>query len=90
MVIMSNFVTVDEGIFYTLMDGISLLWCGALIFSALMKIHDYTVLQTVLSTLASIVGMLAIAMLCLIFFSMFSEAIGYFSSLIQEIRIRLY
>lgn len=90
MVIMSNFVTADEGIFYTLFNALSLLWSGALIFSALMKIHDYTVTQTVFSTLASIVGMLAIAMLCLIFFSMFSEAIGYFSSLVQEIRIRLY
>ena len=90
MVIMSNFVTTDGGVFYTLLDSMSLLWCGALILSALMKIHDYSLLQTVLSTLASIVGMLAIAMLCLIFFSMFSETIGYFSSLVQEIRIRLY
>ncbi len=90
MVILSNFVTADEGVFYTLLNAISLLWCGALILSALMKIHDYTLGQTVLSTIASIVGMLAIALLCLIFFSMFSEAIGYFSSLIQEIRIRIY
>lgn len=90
MVIMSNFVTADEGVFYTLMNGISLLWSGALIISALMMIHAYTLGQTILSTAASVVGMLAIAMLCLIFFSMFSEAIGYFTSLVQEIRIRLY
>lgn len=90
MVIMSNFVTTDEGVFYTLMDSVSLLWSGALILSALMKIHDYSLLQTVLSTVASIIGMLAIAMLCLVFFSMFSEAVGYFTSLVQEIRIRLY
>lgn len=90
MVIMSNFVTVDEGVFYTLMDSMSLLWSGALIVCALMKIHDYTLGGTILSTVVSVVGMLAIALLCLIFFSMFTEAIGYFTSLIQEIRIRLY
>ena len=90
MVIMSNFVTADEGVFYYLMDSISLLWSGGLILSGLMKIHDYTMSKTVLSTLVSIVGMLAIALLCLILFSMFSEAIGYFVSLFQEIRIRIY
>ncbi len=90
MVIMSNFVTADEGVFYTLMDSMSLLWSGALILSGLMKIHDYTLGKTVLSTVVSIIGMLAIALLCLIFFSMFSEAIGYFGSIFQEIRIRIY
>ncbi len=90
MVIMSNFVTADEGMFYGLFDGLSLLWCGMLILSGLMKIHDYSLGKTVLSTLVSVVGMLAIALLCLIFFSMFSEAIGYFTSLVQEIRIRIY
>lgn len=90
MVILSNFVTADEGVFYGLLNGLSLFWSGALIFCSLMKIHDYTVSRTVISTVASIIGMLAIALLCLIFFSMFSEAIGYFSSLFQEIRIRIY
>lgn len=90
MVIMSNFVTADEGMFYTLMDNVSLLWCAGLILCGLMTIHAYTLGQTVLSTAASIIGVLAIAMLCLIFFSMFSEAIGYFVSLVQEIRIRIY
>lgn len=90
MVIMSNFVTADEGVFYTLFNALSLLWSGGLIICALMKIHDYTLGGTVLSTLVSVVGMLAIALLCLIFFSMFTEAVGYFTSLIQELRIRLY
>ena len=90
MVIMSNFVTVDEGVFYTLLDAGSLLWCGALIVCALMMIHDYKLGATILSTTVSVIGMLAIALLCLIFFSMFSEAIGYFTSLFQEIRIRIY
>ncbi len=84
------YVTADEGVFYGLLNGLSLFWSGALIFCSLMKIHDYTVSRTVISTVASIIGMLAIALLCLIFFSMFSEAIGYFSSLFQEIRIRIY
>ncbi len=90
MVIMSNFVTADEGVFYHLMDSMSLIWSGGLILSGLMKIHDYTMSKTVLSTLVSIVGMLAIALLCLIFFSMFSEAVGFFISLFQELRIRIY
>ena len=90
MVIMSNFVTADEGVFYTLLDSLSLIWSGGLILSGLMKLHDYTMSKTVLATFVSIVGMLAIALLCLIFFSMFSEAVGFFVSLFQEMRIRIY
>lgn len=90
MVLLSNVVTDDEGVFYGVLNGVSLLWCAFLIIIALMMIHVYTLGQTILSTLASILGMIIIALICLGFFSMFSEAVSFFASLIREIEIRVY
>ena len=90
MVLLSNVVTDDEGVFYGVLNGVSLLWCAFLIIIALMMIHVYTLGQTILSTLASILGMIIIALICLGFFSMFSEAVSFFASLVREIEIRVY
>ena len=38
LIIMSNFVTVEEGSFYTVFDSISLMWCAILIFMAMMML----------------------------------------------------
>ncbi|MBR6271202.1 MAG: YIP1 family protein [Lachnospiraceae bacterium] len=90
MVILSNLVTSDEGVFYSVLNGLSLGWCAFLIIIALMMIHVYSLGRTILSTLASILGMLIIMLICLGFFSMLSEAISFVGSLIREIQIRVY
>jgi hypothetical protein len=46
--------------------------------------------KTVLSVVASVVGMIVIVVLCLLIFSMASEAVAYFTSFFQELIIRFY
>lgn len=41
-------VTVDEGAFYTVLSGLSIVWAALLIISAMMQIHEYSVSKTVL------------------------------------------
>lgn len=90
LIFMSNVITVDEGALYTFFNSVSLVWCAALLLVGLMQTHDYTMGKTVLSVLASLVGMVIIIVLCLLIFSMTSEAIGYIISLIREIMVRVY
>ena len=70
--------------------GLSLGWSGLLLLCGLMMVHDYSLTKTILSTLATIVGMAVIIVLCLMIFSMLSEAISYFASLYREIRFQFY
>ena len=89
LMIFSNFVTVDEMEFYTVLSVLSLVWTIALIFAAMMQIHEYSLGKNVLFTIASLVAMLVIVFILLLFFSMITQGVSYFISLGREILFRL-
>ncbi len=89
LIILSNFVTVEEGTFYTVFNDISLLWCVMLLFMAMMMIHQYSFAKTLLFTIITVFGMLVFIFILLLFFSMISQGVAYFVSLAREIMFRL-
>lgn len=90
MIIASNFITVDEGAFYYYIGTFSVVWCAALIISAVMMIHDFSFSKTLLVLIATAVGMLVIVFLLLLFFSLISDGVAYFVSIYKEIVFRFY
>ncbi len=90
MIFMSNLIAADESALYVFFDALSYGWSAGLLLCGLMMTHEYTMAKTVLSTLATIVGMVVIVVLCLLVFSMSAEAVGYVVSLVQELMIRFY
>ena len=89
MILLSNVLTLKEGSFWSVLNVLSLLWCGMLFIVAMMQIHDFTLGKTLLFTLMSLFGMLVVVFLLLLFFSLLSDAAGYFVSLYREIMFRL-
>lgn len=89
LMVFSNFVTVDEAEFYTVLSGVSLVWALALIFAAMMQIHEYSLGKNFLFTIASLFAMLVMVFILLLFFSMITQGISYFISLGREILFRL-
>ena len=89
LMIFSNSVTVDEMEFYTVLSVLSLVWTIALIFAAMMQIHEYSLGKNVLFTIASLFAMLVIVFILLLFFSMITQGVSYFISLGREILFRL-
>ncbi len=89
LIILSHFVTVDEGTFYYVFSNISLIWCAVLIFMAMMMIHQYSFAKTLLFTIITIFGMLIFIFIMLLFFSMISQGVAYFVSLGREVMFRL-
>ncbi len=90
LILLSNVVTVEEGAFYGVLSGISLLWCGLLLICAMMMIHDYSLGKTLAFMVMSAFGMLVIIFVMLMFFSLISDGIAYFVSLYKELSFRLY
>ena len=90
MIILSNGLTYEEGSFYSVMLSISVIWCLFLVFVGLMEVHDYSPGKTLIFIIVTVVGALVIIFLVLTFFSLLSDAIGYFVSLYREIVYRLY
>jgi hypothetical protein len=89
MIILSQFITFEEGAIYWVLAGFSALWTGLLILSAMMMIHDYSLVKTMLSSLLTVVGMGVMVFIFVIFFSLVSDAVAYFISLYKEILFRL-
>lgn len=89
-IIISNFITLEEGAFYNYLMDFSMIWCAVLLLSAMMMIHEYTLGKTLFATLASLFGMLVIVFILLLFFSLISDAFAYFISLYKEAAFRFY
>lgn len=90
MIVLSNWITMDEASFYTVLNMVSLVWSGGLIVCAMMQIHDYGLGKTLLFILISIFAMAVIVFLLLLFFTLVGDGIGYFTSIYKEITFRLY
>ena len=89
MILVSNALTYEEGSIYTVMLGLSVVWCVFLVFIGLMEIHDYGPGKTFIFIIVTIVGAAVIIFLALVFFSLLSDTLAFFVSLYREIVFRL-
>jgi hypothetical protein len=89
MILLSQFITFDEGAIYYVLAGFSVLWTAILILAGMMMVHDYSLTKTILSSLLTIVGMGVMVFIFVVFFSLISDAAAYFVSLYKEILFRV-
>jgi len=89
MILLSQVITFEEGAVYWVLAGFAALWTGILILAAMMMVHDYSLVKTLLSSFLTIIGMGVIVFIFVIFFSLVSDAVAYFISLYKEILFRL-
>lgn len=89
LMIISNFVTVEEAEFYMVLGTFSLIWCALLIIAAMGQIHEFSAAKNLLFMVASLFAMLVIVFILLLFFTMVSQGVAYFISLGREMLYRL-
>ena len=89
LVLVSNCITFEEASFYAVLMGFSVVWCAFLVFVGLMQVHDYTPGKTFIFLIVTVIGAMIIIFLILVFFSLLSDAAGYFVSLYREVVFRL-
>ncbi len=89
LMIFSNFVTVEEGQFYSVLSVISLIYCAVWIVAGMGQIHEFSAGKNLLFTIASLFAMLVMIFILMIFFSMVSQGVFYFISLVREFLFRL-
>ncbi len=89
MILVSHMLTFEEGSLYSVMLVFSVIWSVFLVFVGLMEIHDYGPGKTFIFIIVTIVGAAVIIFLVLVFFSLLSDAVGFFVSLYREAAYRL-
>ncbi|WP_312371577.1 YIP1 family protein [Lachnoclostridium sp.] len=89
LILLSNVITLEEGVLYMYLQYFATIWSVFLVISAMMMIHDYSFSKAILSSLATIVGVGVIVFIFTLFFSLISDGVAYFVSLYKEIIFRL-
>lgn len=89
LMLLSNVVTIEEGQFYSVLSALSLVYAAILIVSAMGQIHEFSAGKNLLFTVASLFAMLVQVFILTIFFSMISQGVLYFISLVREFLFRL-
>jgi hypothetical protein len=89
MIILSQFITFDEGAIYWVLAGFAGIWTGILILAGMMMVHDYSLTKTILSSFLTVIGMGVIVFIFVVFFSLISDAVAYFVSLYKEMLFRM-
>ena len=88
-VLLSNVLVVDEGVFIGWVQTVGIVWSVAMLFIALIIIHDYTFFKVLWSTLATLVGIGIVLFLAVLCFSLFQQIAGFISDIASEIGYRL-
>lgn len=84
----SNFLTLDEGMFYTFSVTISIIWAAFLMLVGIMTVHQFTMSKTILTVLIAVVGMIIIIFLFFLFFALIQQVINFFLLIKTEISMR--
>jgi hypothetical protein len=87
--IASNFVLASEVKMITLVTTIGFVWLGLLLFFGMMVTHDYTIGKNVITTLATLVGMICIMFIVILFSTLLGKLVGFVSNIVTEIQYRL-
>ena len=88
-VILTHVLVQDEGIFFTVIYYVGLIWSGLLLFNAVRAVHQYSVLKTAAAILLTLFAMLVILFLAVLFLSLFQKVYVFFYSLYTEILYRV-
>ena len=89
LMILSNGLTVDEVEFYAVISAISLIYSAILIVVAMGQIHEYSPGKNLLFTVFTLFAMLVMVFILMLFFSMISQGVSYFISLVREMLFRM-
>ncbi len=89
-IVLSNVLTLDEGVFVTWFTMFGLLWSGLLLYCAMMTLHNYSGGKTVLCMLLTAVAMVIITFLIVLAFTLVQQIISFIVTIWREITFRLY
>lgn len=84
----TQFLSLDEAAYVTIVQGIAYLWTLALVVIGIKEVHQYSWAKTVATLLLTVVAIAVILFICLLFFSLLQEIVGFVHSIFKEITMR--
>lgn len=88
-VLLSNVLTLREGVFVSGVQQIGIWWSALLIFIAAMRTNRYSFLKTILSLLLTIVGMVFVLFICIMLTTLIGQLGDFIKSIYTELTFRM-
>jgi len=88
LTLLSNLLTLDEGVFFYTASGVVALWTAINLLMAFKEVHRFTVSKTVATTAVSMGAVVISAVLITIVYSMFAQLVGFVSTVVNEVSLR--
>lgn len=85
LTLVSNFLTLQEGTLVSVLSVFSLIWCGLLLFFGILTVHQYSLKQTILTSLATLVGIATIVFLFVLLINLLQQLLLFCMSIYNEI-----
>ncbi|MFW6309407.1 MAG: YIP1 family protein [bacterium] len=83
--LISNFLTLDEGLFYHFFLVLGLAWALGLVFFGNLVIHQFTLGQTIFTTIITIIGIAVVLFLTLLFLNVIDQLYAFVYAIYTEI-----
>ena len=87
-VIMSYFLTSEEGMFMTIVTAIGFMWSAVLLISAFKTIHEYSFSKTIVSIVITLLGVLILIFLCVLLVGLLQQILSFFVTIYNEMMYR--
>lgn len=87
--IMSRFLSLDEGEFYTVIIAFSFIYLAFLMIMSVMSLHDYSMRKTLLVILIILIVILLVIFVVLLLLSLSGQMISFVTDFYNEITLRL-
>ncbi len=87
-ILLSNILTEDEMAIYTLVIALGVILLIYMFFFGIISIHEYGLVQCLLTILFTIIAALIILFACLLFFDLFQRMYGFVYTIYKEITLR--
>ena len=89
LLLFSNIIILEETVFYTVLDVLSILWAVLLILIGIMTVHQFTMSKTLVTIVVAVLGMVIILFLILLFVSIVQQIVSFVDLLWTELSMRL-
>jgi hypothetical protein len=89
MIFLSNFLTIQEGMFISVIGGMSFFIFGFLMLVNVVVIHQYTLIKAIITIFLTLLGMAVMVFLIILCFNLLQEIIDTAKSIINEIVLRI-
>lgn len=85
---LTNILTQEESVFIGLISSVCMLWSLILLLCGLQNIHEYSFSATVFSLIVTVIGMVVIAFIAVMFFTLLQQTVNFFRSIFSEVALK--